>query len=58
VEVKLKKSILSKAWCAKYLSIVEWLIGITAQIVFKVHVIVALRVLEKELTLYKVCQNY
>lgn len=47
-ECKVKKSILNKALCAYHLSIVEWLIGIIAEIVFKLHIIVALRLLEKE----------
>lgn len=47
-ECKVKNSILSKAWCVYHLSIVEWLIGTIAEIVFKVHIVVALRLLEKE----------
>lgn len=47
-ECKVKKSILSKAQCAyHHLSILEWLIGIIAEIVFKVHIRVDLRYLEK-----------
>lgn len=43
-ESKVKKSILSEAWCA-YHSIVAWLKCIIAETVFKVHIIVALRLL-------------
>lgn len=46
-EYKVKKSILSKAWRCYHLSILEWLIGIIAEIVFKVHIRVDLRFLEK-----------
>lgn len=53
----MKKSILYEAWCA-YHSIVEWLKGITAETVFKVHITVALRFYKRKLALHKVCQNY
>lgn len=48
-ESKVKKSILYEAWCA-YHSIVEWLKGITAETVFKVHITVALRFQETGFT--------